>query len=438
MTSIRRRALFRQASILAGALVAAPSLAACGPSSGGATPTASAGNPTVITYGNWEIYKTQADMHKQNVAAFNASQKTVKVEYQGIANQKMAVELATGDAPNIVNWYSVDPFGPEGVLLPLDAYIKADNLLLSTIINSQALQQYVVNGSTYAFPSAIYCEMGVYCNEAMFQAAGVSLPKSGPFTLDQFRGAITKLLAYTKTKKNTWPIAPFFPSEYIARVEGAPLTFSANGSTYNINNATIAESYAWQYALQYTQDASPSAADVSSLGGTGGNVTMFQTGNIGMMMVDPYPISPLQAQKLPFNWTVVPGIQEKEYPVHVGIYPLSITKTCKDPEAAYQYLHYVATDKTANQLKLSTAYGIPDRKDVAEQATGPLAQFVYMLSHATTSYTAPPPLNSISQFTTKVTTPEWQAVETGKATIAQAITETMAQWNQHASYHTPS
>lgn len=439
MPDWKRRTLLRQAALAAGALVVSPYLAACGgPKAGNAVPTKGSASPVVITYGNWEVYKTQADMHKKNVAAFNASQKTVRVEYQGIANQKMAVELATGDAPNIVNWYSVDPFGPEGVLLPLDEYIKTDTTLLATIVNKQALQQYVVAGKTYAFPSAIYCQMGVYCNEDMFKAAGVGLPKSGPFTLDQFRTAITKLLAYTKTKKNTWPIAPFFPSEYLAVTEGAPLTFSPGGHHYNVANPTLAASYTWQYDLQFKQGASPSAAAVSSLGGTGGNVTMFQTGNIGMMMVDPYPLAPLQAHKTPFHWRVVPGIKEKEYPVHVGIYPLSITKTCKDPQAAYKYLHYIATDKAANHLKLATGYGIPDRKDVAETATGGLGQFVYLLAHATKSYTAPPPLNSINQFSTKVTTPEWQAVATGKATVAQAIAHTVAEWNKHASYHTPS
>ena len=436
MLATRRRVLLRDASLAAGGLLTAQFLAACGAAT--AKPTTSAGSPVTITYGNWEVYSTQADMHKQNVAAFNASQRKVRVVYQGVASQKMAIELATDAAPNIVNWYQVDPFGPEGVLLPLDEYISTDTTLQNTIVNKQALQQYVVKGKTYAFPSAIYCQMGVYCNEAMFAQAGASIPKSGPFTLDQFRTAIGQLLAHTKTKKNTWPIAPFFPSEYIATSEGAPLTFSANGRQYNIGNPIIDRSYAWQYDLQFTQKASPSAAAVSSLGGSGGNVTMFQSGNIGMMLVDPYPISPLQAQKVPFKWVVVPGIRDKEYPVHVGIYPLSITNTCKDPEAAYQYLHYIATDKAANQLKLSTGYGIPDRQDVAAQATGPLAQFVYLLSHATTSYTAPPPLNSITQFNTKVLTPEWQAVETGKATVSAAIRQTLAQWNKNASYHTPS
>ena len=435
MPFMKRRALIRRGTLAAGVALAAPYLAACG---GPASPTKGANSPTVITYGNWEVYKTQADMHKKNVAAFNASQKRVKVVYQGVANQKMAVELATGSAPNIVNWYSVDPFGPEGILLPLDEYIKTDSKLLSLIINKQALQQYVVKGKTYAFPSAIYCEQGVFCNVGMLKTAGVTLPKSGPFTLTEFRAAITKLLAYTKTKKNMWPIAPFFPSEYLGVVEGAPLTFSPGGHHYTVSDPRTAASYAWQYDLQYKQLASPSAAAVSSLGGSGGNVTMFQSGNIGMMMADPYPLAPLQGHKLPFSWAVVPGIKEKEYPVHVGIYPLSITKTCKDPAAAYEYLHYVATDKAANHLKLATGYGIPVRKDVAATATGPLAQFVYLLGHATKSYTAPPPLNSITQFTTKVTTPAWQAVATGKATVRHTIASTEAEWKKHASYHTPS
>ncbi len=435
MPSMQRRSLIRQGSLAAGAVLAAPFLTACG---GPAASTKSANSPTVITYGNWEVYKTQADMHKKNVAGFNASQKRVKVVYQGIANQKMAVELATGSAPNIVNWYQVDPFGPEGILLPLDEYIKTDTKLRSLVVNQQALLQYVVKGKTYAFPSAIYCQQGVFCNLDMLKAAGVTPPKTGPFSLAEFRSAIAKLLAYTKTKKNTWPIAPFFPSEYLGVVEGGPLTFSGGGHHLNLSNPILTSSFAWQYDLQFKQGASPSAAAVSSLGGSGGDVTMFQTGNLGMMLVDPYPVATLQAHKTPFSWVVVPGVKEKEYPVHVGIYPLSITKTCKDPAAAYEYLHYVATDKAANHLKLSTGYGIPVRKDVAQTATGPMGQFVYLLTHATKSYTAPPPLNSVNQFTTKVTVPAWQAVATGKMTVAKAIASIEAQWKKHASYHTPS
>lgn len=435
--TIERRRLLRYLAGGAGLVAATPLLAACGATATGAKLTTT-GQPVLITYGNWEVYKTQADMHKQNVAAFNASQRTVRVQYEGIAEQKMAILLATGDAPNIVNWYTVDPFGPEGVLLPLDGYINADTELLKTIISRQALQQYVVKGKTYAFPSAIYCDEGVYCNLNMCAAAGVKVPSGVPFSLDQFQAALLKLLAYTKGKKNTWPIAPFFPNEYLGVVAGGPTTFNVTGSQYNIGNHILRTSYAWQYDYQYTRGISPPSAAVSSLGGTGGSVTMFQSGNIAMMMVDPYPLSPLEASPPAFKWSVVPGIQDKTYPVHVGIYPLSITGTCKDPQAAYAYLHYVATDKAANRLKLSTGYGIPDRADVARTATGPMGSFVYLLSHATMAYTAPPPLNSVTEFNTKVATPEWEALETGKTKLAAAIQYNLTQWKDNASYHTPS
>ncbi len=407
------------------------------PAAASAARPASVGDPTIITYGNWEVYTSQADMHRKIVSLFNASQKTVRVQYSGIANQKMAIELATGTAPNIVNWYQVDPFGPEGVLKPLDEFIKLDNELLGTIVNREALNQYVVKGRTYAFPSAIYNELGVYCNEDMFQAAGVKLPASGPFSLEAFQAAILKMLTWTKRRKNTWPVAPFFPSEYMAVAQGGPLSFSPNGTTYNIGDPIIRASYKWQYDYLLGLGAAPPAAAVSSLGGTGGSVTLFQSSNIGMMMVDEYPISPLLASKPPFKWRVVPGIRDKRYPVHVGIYPLSITNTCRDPEAAYQYLHFVATDRTANLLKLDTGYGMPDRKDVAEKATGPMGAFFYLLTQADYSYTAPPPLNSVNQFVTNVANPGWQAVETHKASLPTEIGDLLEQWKS-PKYSVPS
>jgi maltose-binding protein MalE len=431
-----RREAFRDAALGSAAIASAVTLLDLPLAARAAAPTRLP-DPIVITYGNWEVFKSQADMHRKIVSLFNSSQKTVRVEYSGVAMQKMAIELATGTAPNIVNWYQVDPFGPEGVLRPLDGFIQTDNELLRTIVNREALQQYVVKGKTYAFPSAIYNDQGVYCNEDMCTAAGVKLPATGPFSLDQFQTAISKLLIWSHKRKNTWPIAPFFPSEYIAVAQGGPLTFSPEGNAYNVGNPIIRSSYQWQFDYAFVRGASPPSAAVSSLGGTGGSVTMFESANIGMMMVDEYPISPLLASKPPFKWRVVPGIRDKRYPVHVGIYPLSITNTCKDPEAAYKYLHFVATDRTANFIKLDTGYGMPDRKDVAEKATGPMGAFFYELTHADYSYTAPPPLNSINQFNTNVANPEWQAVETHKTSLPAAIKYLLAQW-KNPKYSVPS
>lgn len=383
--------------------------------------------PVVITYANWEVFATQMNMHKAIVARFNETHKNVRVELSGVNIQKLAVEIAARDAANIVNWYSVDPFGPEGALLSLNKFVSGDKLLWETVLNTKAVEAYNLDGELYAFPSAIYAQMGVYYNEALLSKAGVRVP-DGPFTFAAFEEACDRIYRSFKGQPNSYVVYPFMPSQYMVIAAGGRPFWSADGKELTIGDPVARANLQWQYELSVRRKYAAPPSVVSSF--KGGAPLMFQTGRLGMFLADTYPLSPL-AQGTPFRWGVVPGLKDKRYPVHVGIYPLSITATCKYPEAAYEYLHFVATDKWANEEKLRTGYGIPDRRDIALTAKYPMSVFIDMIRHADYAYNLPKPWQSVTQFQSKEWNPTWQLVSLGQMSVSEAIDKLLKAWDSY-------
>lgn len=432
------------------ALLAAGAVAACsgnattsGTTSSGAAPTTGAaksgaapatapavisGKPLEITYGQFEIFKTQWDMHVAIVNEFNKTHPKIHVTMKGPTHAKMLTEVAAHTAQDLVNTYSELTLGPKGALIDQSPYIKGAKNFQTEVLNPAALNYYAYQGKVYGSPTAIATEQCLYYNEDLFKKAGVKPPSDTVWTFNDYTEAAVKLQKSFGEGSSTFASAPLDNFDYAVYANGGQV-WSDDGTKLLIGSKEARDAYKWSWDLSLKYKVTPSQAQVKSMGGTGGLVTMFQTGHLAMFFSDPYPLSPLK-KVTAFKWGVGPGIKGTKHPVHVIIYPLDITTTAKTDEerqAAFDLIDYYATSDFANKQILDTHYGIPFRKDWAAKAEYPLKVFVDLATNADSTFLEKPYPN-VSEFNSKYATPDWDAVRLGKMSVDEGIDKILADY----------
>ena len=434
------RVIPRRNVIQAGAALAVagvlPLLDAC---AGKAATAASAAKPTTapavlsnkpleITYGQFEVFKTQWDMHVAIINEFNKTNPKIHVKLEGPTYQKMQIEVAAHDAQDLVNTYNELTLGPKGALIDQAPFIQADKNLQTSILIPDALHYYEYKGKIYGSPTAIATQPCLFYNEDLFKKAGVKPPSDTVWTFDEYTQAAVKLQKAFGANSNIFASQPLDNWDYAVYANGGRV-WSPGGTQLLIGSKEARAAYKWSWDLSLKYKVTPSQSEVKSIGGQGGIVTMFQTGHLAMFVGDPYPLSPLK-KVTAFKWGVGPGIKGTKHPCQVIIYPLDITvsaKTAEQQQAAFDVINYYATSDFANNQILTTHYGIPARKDWAQKATYPLKVFVDLATNADFIYLERPYPN-VSEFTSKYATADWDSVRLGKMTVDEGIDKILADY----------
>ncbi len=143
-----------------------------------------AGKPKEITF--WSLFTGgDGEFFDAMVAAFNASQneivmKTDTVKFDSYYT-KLTAALAAKTAPDVVVMHQdrLPGYVPNGVLLPLDEYIKKTGIDMNTF-EPGPLANTKFNGKTYAIPMDVH-PLIMYYNKTLFAKAGVTkVPETLP------------------------------------------------------------------------------------------------------------------------------------------------------------------------------------------------------------------------------------------------------------------
>lgn len=104
--------------------------------------------------------------------------------------QKQLTAITGGNPPDVASNFGQDvvPWGERGAMMPLDDFIKKDNVDLGDFVPA-ALSSSQSNGKTYAIPIAMHVSMLFY-NKDLLEKAGLNGP---PETMGQLKEYITKL-----------------------------------------------------------------------------------------------------------------------------------------------------------------------------------------------------------------------------------------------------
>lgn len=254
---------------------------------------------------------------------------------------KLPTVLGTDDCPDIM-WLwgtaTVD-FISSGMLVDLQEYIDRDGYDTTGWVES-ITEWYTRDGDLYAIPKDFdgYC---VFCNKAMFEAAGVEIPQND-WTWDDFAAVAQALSSdgiygYTGTTSHRVfsAVSLSFGGKY----------YTEDGLTCLINDENTVK--AWDF-IKGMQDAGASGTyeDQVELGST----AMFTSGIAAMTIDGSWMISSyydaigddLVCVEMPT------GAAGKKVSTHGIGYAMS--STCKYPEQAWSFLKYLGTAEAQELL----------------------------------------------------------------------------------------
>lgn len=205
-----RRSLVRTGLAAAATATALPAIltgcassGAGGSSAGGAAPQPAQPVTTLIIQ-PWRFdgSKVLQTVMADNLAAFEAQHPGVRV-LMTVGEKPPVGALVAGDAPDVIQANDQMPYAPGGFILPLDQYIKRDNVDLSAWPALQ-IDYSRFGGSLHGLPS--YFNMVVMmANLSAFDEAGAPYP-TADWTHDDFVRVATAL-TQTKTGKKRYGAA---------------------------------------------------------------------------------------------------------------------------------------------------------------------------------------------------------------------------------------
>lgn len=321
-----------------------------------AAPLLAQGKPVKIVY--WRsLTGVAGDVQEELVKRFNESQAAVVVEsqFQGAYAeliQKLLAGLAAGEVPDVVLLDSpfVNLFAKDGVLVSLDALVKADKsgFSLKDFIPG-LLQDGYYEGKLYALPFMRSTPL-LYANADMLAEAG--LPRRVPATWDEFREFARKVTKYDKDGKPIQLGAGFTIGQTTAHwyFQGAVYSFGGRVSDekfdiYLTEEPAVKAATLWQDMVFKDKTAMPSNTHNDLLNK---KVAMVfgSTGSMGNLLGRT-------------DFQVVAGFlpRQTRNQVPVGGSVLAVTSTDKARQAAaYQFLKFMTGADSIADIVIKTGY----------------------------------------------------------------------------------
>jgi len=192
--------------------------------------TASSSQNVTVNWWTWD--PNQAAAYEQCIPAFEKANPgiTVKVSQYNVSDYftKLTAGFVAGDAPDAFmdSVTYLQSYASQGQLLPLDSYIKQDNIDMSQYSIGTAAWKYT-DGKQYALPMD-WATAAIYYNEADLQAAGYTAQDVANLTWNADNGGtFERMVRHLTVDKNG--------------VRGDQPGFDRNNvATYGISNMELA------------------------------------------------------------------------------------------------------------------------------------------------------------------------------------------------------
>ena len=362
----------------AGAVLALTAVAACGGGNDGSGGSGSgSADKADLTWQFW-VGGTEDQAAWQKVADqahTDHSGITVKLQGTDWNNywSKIGTLLASGKAPCIIGMQSLRLASYANAMLPLDDLIKKYNLKPEDF-DKPIMDGLKVDGKQIAIPYDSG-PMVIFYNKDLFKAAGVPDPKPG-WTIDEFKAAAKKLTSAGRTGLVTTP-SDLGTASWVRTISGAePL---ADGKL-NLTDAKFAEGFTTWADFVRTDKIAPQVPS----GNSDFETTQFVSGKSAMQLNGPWSLIDTLG-KVKFNLGIAPipagADGSKTYTAGSGF---GISRSCKTPDAAFQAIMSMTSDKTLTTLAAAgraypartaahpawfTAAKIPEAKEVIEYAS---------------------------------------------------------------------
>jgi multiple sugar transport system substrate-binding protein len=360
----------RQFLGLAGAVVGAGALAACGDNTGRPT-TASTGTSGTVALSQWYHQYGEAGV-QQAVEGYAKAYPgaTVTVQWNpGDYDKKVASALLTDGGPDVFE----NGNGPSIDMIQAGQVVDMTGILgdAASDFTPSLVQRMTYKNKLYAIPQVTDMQLMVY-RKSLLQAAGVQPPTSTDELL-----AAAKKLTTDKVK------GLFVGNDGGIGVLGGPMLWSA-GLDYLNQDQTAFGFDGGAAALGFLHTLFTSGSLLLGAPADWSDPSAFTQGLCAMQWTGLWTL-PVIEKAFPGDYGVMawPKSAAAGAPsVPVGAYGSCVSAKSRNPDAAKAFAKWLWVDQTDKQLDFAQSYGfhIPARKSVAAKAdklkSGPAADAV--------------------------------------------------------------
>jgi len=297
------------------------------------------------------------------IADFKTKYPKVQVEVRsGQDDTKMLQAIGAGQGPDVGLSYSTDAAGQlcnSGAWIDLKQYAERDKVEIGKF--PEAVRNYTqYKGKRCAMPF-LADTYGLYYNKAFFAEAGVTAPPKTLAELSDLAKKLTKRRADgTIERAGFLPLAGFYENSasHMYPMVGAAW-LKADGTSAIGSDPAWQELLRWQKELVDWFGYDKLEKFRASLGDEWSADNAFHKGQVAMMIDGEFRIAFLrdQAKDVQFGTAPLPVNNPERYGIgYVTGNILGVSKTAKNPEAAWALVRYLSTDtgaivKLANLIK---------------------------------------------------------------------------------------
>jgi multiple sugar transport system substrate-binding protein len=368
-----------RAGALAGAAAAAVLIAAgCTPGTKTQAPSAVAPEPT----GTVEFWHQFTDRESRAIEGivkdFEAKYTKVKVNItDGQADDKTLQAIGAGNGPDVAQSFSTDQVGKfcsTGAWVDLKPYIDRDQVDLNKI--PATVRSYTEFRGTRCSMPFLADAYGFYYNKEMFAAAGITAPPKTLSELTTMTKALTKRKADGTIERAgflpVWGFYEFSPA-HLSPTTGAKW-FKEDGKSAVGSDPAWQEIMQWQKELVDWYGYDKLQKFTASLGDEWSADHAFHKGQVAMMIDGEWRVAFLrdQAKDVPFGTAPMPVADSKADRYGAGYVTgniIGVSKTAKNPEAAWALIKYLTTDASAVAKLANGIKNVPTTTDGLAAAT---------------------------------------------------------------------
>jgi multiple sugar transport system substrate-binding protein len=415
----RRRLLGMAASV-----AAVGALAAC---SGGTGSGSDASKLTFVFYGD----AAQQAAVKKGYADFSKANPDITFEAQGIAAKTwaefantLATRIAGGAAPDVIDIATegLGIFRSKKLIEDLGPFIKKDQADIDDYYADidptyKAISDKYGNpgGTTFYMPGG-FNTVCLYCNNDIFQKAGVELPGSEDWTWDDFEAAAEKV----KTKTGAFML-PFGTAQF---TDIMPWLLSNGASTLNADwTAPVINSPAAIEAAEFCKRMVDKGYSPKP-GGTFDAATQLSNGKLAMLAGGRWPNVDMQRLKLVDKVQIVKNPKKTQNGTPIGWDTFPILTSSKNKDDAWTFIKYLTTADAATASAKAGGTNIPARKSVAlSDAFLDGAPKGSDLLYAAASYATPVPSPDRGAESQKAVEEMWLKILTGSVKAEDGLSQ---------------
>ena len=363
---------------IAGAFAASILAAGCTPGTNAPAPAATAPEPTG-TVEFWHQFTDRESAAIEGIVKdFQAKYPKVTVHItDGQDDDKTLQAIGAGNGPDLAQSFSTDRVGKfcsSGALVNLKPYIDRDQVDLTKI--PATVRSYTEFRGTRCVMPFLADAYGFYYNTTLLTEAGFSAP---PKTLSELT---TMAKALTKRRADgTIERAGFLPQFGFYEFSPAHMAPAAGAKWFKDDGTSaIGSDPAWQEILRWQKELvdwygyNNLAKFTAGLGDEWSADHAFHKGQVAMMIDGEWRVAFLrdQAKDLAFGTAPMPVVDSQASRYGAGYVTgniIGVSKTAKNPEAAWALIKYLTTDPAA-VAKLATGIkNVPTTTDALAAAT---------------------------------------------------------------------